>query len=74
MRKEEEKICRERLCRVSDSDNARECFHKKIKVESMSKPKVLKLFNWEQRCELKDRDLDGGGCNGLEGNFFKEFI
>lgn len=40
----------------------------------MSKPKVLKLFNWEQRCELKDRDLDGGGCNGLEGNFFKEFI
>lgn len=55
MRKEEEKIrnIRERLCRVSDSDNAGECFHKKIKVESMSKPKVLKLFNWEQRPELR---------------------
>ena len=49
MRKEEEKICniRERLCWVSDSDNAEECFQKKIKLESISKPKVYKLFNWE---------------------------
>lgn len=73
MRKEEEKICniRERLCWVSDSGNSGECCHEKIKVELMSKPKAHKLFNWEKRSKLKDRNLDGRGCKRLEGNFLK---
>lgn len=59
---------------VSDSDNSGECFHKKKKVEFMSKPKSYKVFSWEKRSKLRYRDFDGRGGKWLEGEFLKEFL
>lgn len=54
---------------VSDSDNSGECFHKKKKVEFMSKPKSYKVFSWEKRSKLRYRDFNGWEASGWKGNF-----